>query len=539
MTALDGWLRRMTDRKPALLLAVLTVVLLAVNAPDQSYMAHDEGYYAQQARVALATGDWITQHWFDDITYDRAMGNIWLIAASQSLFGFSEMANRLPAMLASFGAVLLTYAIGKRFASQQVAFAGAAILAVTPIWMQASKLATQDIPLAFVALLAVWSLLRAEDGSSKIAWGILAGAAFSAGFVIKSFMIVPIVAALAPYILWEHRRHRHLLNPGLYLGAAIGILPTVLWLGLSFRMYGWAPITIQIEKLLFLAGEDFHSAGPLYYFWNIPLTAFPWPFFALAGGVIAWRAPSFRRKSLFIGFPVLLLVELTMFSTRTWYYALQLLPYLSLLAAVALVALAQRYRQSLTGQAVIMAMAAAALGTLLIVAAVIVGLRPSLIGPEWFHYVIMGATAGLALLAPLAVIQADRRKGSRSPSLFSASFLAGPFMAIALLFATGLWGDYGARIKQPLSASPLSTVLTSDSHDVFIVTNYPGGAAGADVVLLALYTNRPTRKVSDTAGLPERTLVWVHSDGLPALTRPYEQIGIADNWHLLRLNENS
>jgi 4-amino-4-deoxy-L-arabinose transferase-like glycosyltransferase len=510
------------------------MALLAINAPQQSFMAHDEGYYSQQARMVLESGDWITQHWFGNLTYDRAMGIVWLIAASQSLFGFGEIASRLPAMAASLGAVLLTYAIGTRFTSKHAALAGAAILAATPVWMQASKLATQDIPLAFVALLGVWALLRAEEGRSRVGWGVLAGAAFSTGFTLKSFMIVPVVAALAPYIIWEHRRHRHLLNPGLYLGAVIGMVPTVLWLALSYQAHGWLPVTTQVEKLLLLAGEDFHGAGPFYYLWNVPATAFPWPLFAVVGAVIAWRAPDFRRKTLFLGFPILLFLELTAFSTRTWYYALQLMPYLSLLAAVALVALARSYGEARSRAGASIALVSAALGALLIAATAVVALRPALVGEDWSRFALVGAMAGLGLLVPLAVVLADRRNGSRSPAHFSAAFLAGPAAAIAMLLATGLWGDYGARIKEPLTTDPLREILRETPVDILIASGYPA-RAGEDVVLLALYSPRIGRTVSDAGAIPEDGYAWVHRADLPTLQRPYAQLGTAGDWHLLRM----
>ena len=108
VASVETWLRRQACERPVLLLVVWAAALLAINAPSQSFLAHDEGYYVQQARVVVATGDWVTQHWFGDLTYDRAMGIVWLIAVSQKIFGFSEIASRLPVMLSSLGAVLLT-----------------------------------------------------------------------------------------------------------------------------------------------------------------------------------------------------------------------------------------------------------------------------------------------------------------------------------------------------------------------------------------------------------------------------------------------
>lgn len=511
MASVETWLRRQASESPFLLLALWTAALLAINSLGQSFLAHDEGYYAQQARVMVATGDWITQHWFGGLTYDRAMGIVWLVAVSQKIFGFSEIASRLPVMLSSLGAVLLTYSIGRRLVPQQAALAGAAILAVTPIWMQASKLAHQDVPLAFCSLLAIWALLRAEESDRKFGWGLAAGAAFSAGFAIKSFMIVPIVGALAPYMLWEHRRHRNLLNPGLYVGAVIGMLPVIAWLAASYDRYGSFPIETQIGKLIFLAGKDFHNAGPFYYFWNIPATAFPWPLFALAGAVIVTRS-DMGRKTLLLGFPLVLFLELTLFRTRTWYYALQLYPMLSLLAGVALAALAREYSTGGSRWPKRIATLSGMLGALLIVAAGLIFFDVIAVGSDSPRLSLVGWLGGLGLLLPLAVALSNPQ--SRSAALFGGSFLVGPFLAIAALFATGLWGDYDPRFRQYLRQPALAALAQAHADDTCVIGD---SASGKDRGMIALESPGIVKSINTPGEAPIGSLIWVHKSRFGAL----------------------
>ncbi|MCB1454565.1 MAG: glycosyltransferase family 39 protein [Rhizobiaceae bacterium] len=504
MASVETWLRRQASERPVLLLIVWAAALLAINAPSQSFLAHDEGYYVQQARVVVATGDWVTQHWFGGLTYDRAMGIVWLIAVSQKIFGFSEIASRLPVMLSSLGAVLLTYSIGRRLVSKLAALAGAAILAVTPIWMQASKLAHQDVPLAFCALLAIWALLRAEESSRKFTWGLVAGAAFSAGFAIKSFMIIPIVAALAPYVLWEHRRHRHLFNPGLYVGAVVGMAPVIIWLAASYDLYGSFPIETQIGKLIFLAGKDFHDAGPFYYLWNIPATAFPWPLFALAGAVIVARS-DMGRKTLLLGFPLLLLVELTLFKTRTWYYALQLYPMLSLLAGVALVALAREYSAGGSRWPQRIATLFGMLGALLIVAAGLVYFDVIAVGSDRTRLSLVGLLGGLGLLAPFALLHADQLR--KSAATFGGAFLAGPFLAIAALFATGLWGNYDPKFKEYLREPAIAALAHNHADDTYVI-GY--SSSGKDRGMIALYSPGIVKSLDSAGSAQSGSLIWAH-----------------------------
>jgi 4-amino-4-deoxy-L-arabinose transferase-like glycosyltransferase len=117
-------------------LSVWVLTLLLIRSAQQSVMAHDEGWYAQQARWIVESGDWVTQQWWGEPIHDRMMGIQWLIAAAYQLFGVSEITARLPGAIACWGSVLLIYDLGRRCLTAQIAWWGAAILAVTPIWMQ-------------------------------------------------------------------------------------------------------------------------------------------------------------------------------------------------------------------------------------------------------------------------------------------------------------------------------------------------------------------------------------------------------------------
>ncbi|MBD0335531.1 MAG: glycosyltransferase family 39 protein, partial [Cyanobacteria bacterium Co-bin13] len=325
------WLLR---HRVGLFLVLWAGVLLLLHSPQQSYLAHDEGYYAQQARWILANNDWLTVGWWDGVYFDRTLAVQWLIALSFKLFGFSERAARVPSMLACLGAVLLTWRIGLHFSRKQVGGWGGAILVVIPVWMQASYLAVQDIILVCIELVGIWALLEAEQRrfSGRFWLGLLAGITVGLGFLVKTFMIVLPVVALLPYLVLEQPRHRHLSNRGLYLGLLLGFVPVALWLSLSVNRYGLLPLEQLFGKLVILSENALQIyTTPLFYLWNIPANSFPWAFFAIAGFLLTWRTPGLSRKSLWLGYPLLLLILLTVFRTRTWYYPLQLHPFMALL----------------------------------------------------------------------------------------------------------------------------------------------------------------------------------------------------------------
>ena len=64
-----GWRER-----PWMGLLLILLPLLLLGWGQASPMAHDEGYYALQARWMLASGDWLTPYWWDQPVFDRAIG---------------------------------------------------------------------------------------------------------------------------------------------------------------------------------------------------------------------------------------------------------------------------------------------------------------------------------------------------------------------------------------------------------------------------------------------------------------------------------
>ncbi len=461
---------------PYLSLLLWVGPLLLLRSSQQSLMAHDEGIYATQARSILELNDWVAPQWGGDYGFDRTIGIQWVMALCYRLFGVSEDSARLPSAIAFSLTVLLTYAIGSRLLDRRLAWLGAAILAVTPISLQYGRLATQDAVLVFVELLGIWALLKAADfGKGRPGWSILAGATLGLGFMIKGFMIIPVAVALLPYLLWNHRHHRHLTNPWLYLGLVLGSVPVVAWLGASAARFGAIPFEQLFGKLFHLKQQTFQGAGPLYYFWNIPANAFPWIFFALLGlGLLGqqirqgkYPGPS-HTLLLLVGYPLFLFVELTLFGTRTRYYPLQLLPLTALWAAVGMDWLMglyiRRERSRLLG---ILSYTIGGLGLLLIILQLLVSL-------DWLPLNLRGTEAeeiqrygmvafglGLGWLMVLGVwrSRATAQDLTRSAQCWLAGWLMGPWLAIALLGLTGQWGNYNSDLKTFLQRPDIAVIL--------------------------------------------------------------------------------
>lgn len=311
-------------------LNVLFIVPLVFSIRPRSFIAHDEGYYILQGRAILDSGNWLAPISWGTPVFDRTIGLQWIIASCHKLFGYTSWSSHVPSLIFGLVSLLFTYLLAKRYFGSQVALFSAAILLLSPIFLDYMHLATQDMPLLAIEVIGIYSIAKSEKEKSD-AFHIISGLWMGIGFLMKGFMIFLPIIAIAPLIL---SRKRYLLTSKLFLmGFVVGCLPAFAWIALSINEYGYAVVSNLFRKLLYLSGENIFAKGPFYYLWNIPLFTFPWCIFAihpLLSGIKNWRD---ERLFVFIGYPLLLIFLLSCFKTKTTYYGLQATPYISILAA--------------------------------------------------------------------------------------------------------------------------------------------------------------------------------------------------------------
>ncbi|MGA2192726.1 MAG: glycosyltransferase family 39 protein [Nitrospirota bacterium] len=128
---------------------------------------------------------------------------LWANAASQALFGPSELSARLPNALFLACTVLIAFGIGSRLSLKAGIFSGAVLATSYGFVVHASTMLT-DIPLATFTAGAVYFFLKMQDGSRRGVYGLyacLALAVMTKGFIGLVFPGI----AFAVFILAERR----------------------------------------------------------------------------------------------------------------------------------------------------------------------------------------------------------------------------------------------------------------------------------------------------------------------------------------------
>ncbi|MGB3653592.1 MAG: glycosyltransferase family 39 protein [Rivularia sp. (in: cyanobacteria)] len=591
----------------SLLVWMLPLLLLGIG--NSSLMAHDEGLYAWRSRLMYDSGDWINP-W--ESPHHKTPGFYWLIAVSYSLFGISEISVRLPNMILGILSVLLVYEIGKILLNKKVAWLAAAILSVEFLWLQYSRLGTPDVPMVFLVLLGILSLLKAElNPRHRYIWGLIAGCSFSVGFLIRSFMIFIPIVALSPYLILQHRRHNHLANPMLYLGFLLGLIPTIIWLRLSTLRFGGDSFAELINFVTRLSSKERRNNNWTYYFWNVPILAFPWSLFSFLGAGLLIRnllcKYNFKRKeevhtsnyqsvqygnqnsdkyisknseqdavltdtlrerttkkdefkylrdvSILIGFPLVLFIELSVFSTRLSHYSLCLYPFIALLAAVGLSWLGKIWDTdneelkirnisifsifsifnnpsiNLSPTRILKTLnyTFAALAILLLLGGTVVFFISDRDG-EIRNYAIVGLTLGLSWLSLPLIWIARCKFGKKliTARYWIGAWLISAWLSLAVTSNLGLLSNYNPDFQAFLQQPEITQIL--QNHPINFVE--VGGKTG---VLINFYTPKHGERVNiNESQLTASSYAWIPKKQASQISQPHQVIGEVQKYQLIK-----
>jgi len=305
----------------------------------RSYIAFDEGFYALQARWILDNGYWTIPLWWDEYVLDRTIGLQYLIAKSQDLFGRNIFSVYLPTTLASILMLFITYKLHEELFNKKYAIISPLILATTYLWFDYSHLATQDIIYSCLVTIGVLALVKIKSKNNKF-YILLFGIWIGLAFMMKTFLVFVPLLSLLPNIFLKKN---FLLNKFFWLGLLIGFIPFLFW-AFSINPYLDKNIIYYLfEKFNFLSSKNTFTNPFYYYLWNVPVTFLPWSFFAIIGTI--YNIFQSKENKYILGFfPLILVATLSIFSTKTPYYTLQISSIFSLNAYVGIKYLFNSYK---------------------------------------------------------------------------------------------------------------------------------------------------------------------------------------------------
>ncbi|MEJ6004233.1 phospholipid carrier-dependent glycosyltransferase [Paucibacter sp. AS339] len=183
-----------------LLLRLLTLPLLPLTD-------HTEARYAEIARLMVQTGDWISPHITpDEVFWAKPPLSTWMQALSMTVFGVSEWAGRLPAVLWSvFGLLAFGWMLSGVLSRLQI-LAAQALLALCPLFFISAGAVMTDATLgaAVMFVQAAWWRVLCSGGAARRS----AGRWLAVGMAMALLTKGPAAAVLALLPVFMHAAWR-------------------------------------------------------------------------------------------------------------------------------------------------------------------------------------------------------------------------------------------------------------------------------------------------------------------------------------------
>jgi 4-amino-4-deoxy-L-arabinose transferase-like glycosyltransferase len=224
--------RRLSAGERLLLAAALVLPWLLAGA--MPLIPPDEGRYASVSLRMVESGRWLVPEFEGRAHLTKPPLTYWLQALSIEALGANEWAVRLPSVLATSLAVLVTFGLGRRMFGTRPALAAAAMMPLMPLVAVIGRIANADALFALAWLAALGFGWRAIEGGRR-RHGIAFWVAIAAGTLVKSVaafgpLVILVAWAIAGGRAGELRRLRPLP------WALLAGVPLAAWIGLVHRV---------------------------------------------------------------------------------------------------------------------------------------------------------------------------------------------------------------------------------------------------------------------------------------------------------------
>ena len=341
----DGPRLRPAWYEPAALVVVCLALFLFGNARTGLW-DRDEPRNAVAVHEMRARGDWLFPTFNGAPRYHKPILCYWLMGIATALVGEGPAGMRLHSALAGVGTCLLLWRLGRKALGPRAGFLAALMLAVSPIMVAESRLATTDATLTFWLIgcqLCLWELARRESRRiAMVFWVSLALAMLTKGPVGPALLAV--TAALAWWwgcpvpLVWRRLEWRRGL-------LAFGAL-TAPWYGLMLFSTKGEFLEVAVKQQLVqrvASGLEEHGSVPGYYPMMSLVLFFPWSCLVPVGLLAAWRRRNVDPTLAYLlAWAVGPLILLECVQTKLIHYYLPAYPACALLSAWVIKAVARQ-----------------------------------------------------------------------------------------------------------------------------------------------------------------------------------------------------
>lgn len=316
-------------------LVFISLLILLGRQLDTGITNFDDAYYAQKAKEMHESGNlWIVTH-AGQPAFDNPPLPFWLMSLAYSLFGVSSFSAVFFSSLFGTGLVVLTHRLADYlYKDPWIGFVASLVLLFPGIFIDASRRAMVDIPLAFFVTLAIFSFIKAKNHSP---WYLVFGLATAGGILTKSVLGIFPLAIVFTFLVIQ-RQWKEMINPFLLVGISIALSLGFSWHLINWFQFGQEFINTHFGILIFNRGFG-EIENPLYflgYAEDFARNYWPWLPFALIG-LYKFGKRGFVGKDenslLLFWWAVLVFIIMSTSKNHTIRYVVMIFPALSIIIA--------------------------------------------------------------------------------------------------------------------------------------------------------------------------------------------------------------
>lgn len=310
-------------------ITILSAFLIFLNLGKNHLIPWDEAIYAKIAKNMVQTHEYITMYWNPQVIwYEKPPLFMWLASFFMKLFGFGNIAVKLPSALFGLSTVLLIFIFGKRLFNKTVAFIASFTLITTIHFLYYSRIGMTDITTTFFITLSLFLYYFAKEKDKIIYW-ILSGIALGFAVMTKGvvgFLPLVIMSFYELYLLISRQQKltKKILCRYIYLfiSSTLIFLP---WHIVMYQKYGMSFLKEYIGyHVLSRAVSEIEDKGKpfLWYVVVLKVSMRLW-FITLLGALPLALFKSYKKDKRLVFLSIWMLVVFFFFSLAksklVWY----------------------------------------------------------------------------------------------------------------------------------------------------------------------------------------------------------------------------
>ena len=334
--------------KAILICAGFTALYLLI-AGSSTLWDRDEPRYARVTVEMVESGNYLVPTFNGEVWFDKPILLYWLMSVPVRLFGPSEIACRLPAVLGTAVTLLLTFFIGKKLFDAKSGLWAEAILATTLLMLFVGSSALVD-GIAMPFIVGAMAIFVGRQGNKIRAIDVAAiGVMIGLGMLAKGPLgLLPVFVMVV--VLWFGRKNidgfiRNLLWVCLAVVIAAGIF--LLWAIPANRAADGELYRVFFGRHIIgraLSPMEGHGGNFLLYLPYYPAIMvagfFPWVIFlpGAFSAIISKRIGNAGTRNILLSWIIVTVVLMTLAATKLPHYILFAWPAMAVMTGATIVA---------------------------------------------------------------------------------------------------------------------------------------------------------------------------------------------------------